>query len=127
MKKIGPKMEPWGTPQVRSEGEDFFFSFTVTTCILQVGTEEGQGKITNTKSASEACQKNAMIDRLEGSAQIQKSQNRDRPRIRSSQEVIKDTKESCLGTISGNKLIGRCAKDCCGRDDGKVGQEQVSQ
>ena len=27
----------------------------------------------------------------------------------------------------GNKLIGMCAKDCCGRDDGKVDQEQVSQ
>ena len=29
--------------------------------------------------------------------------------------------------VLGNKLIGRCAKDCFGRDDGKVGQEQVSQ
>ena len=56
--------------------------------ILQVGTEEGQGKITNTKSAFEASQKTAMIDCVEGSASIQKSQNRDRPRIGSSQEVI---------------------------------------
>ena len=36
--------------------------------ILQVGTEEGQDKITNTKSAFKACQKNAMIDCVEGSA-----------------------------------------------------------
>ena len=30
MKRIGPKTEPWGTPQVRSEGEDFI-PFTITT------------------------------------------------------------------------------------------------
>ena len=35
MKRIGPKTEPWGTPQVRSEGEDFI-PFTVTTCVLSV-------------------------------------------------------------------------------------------
>ena len=51
MKRTGPKTEPWGTPQVRSEGEDFI-PCTVPTCyylcpILQVGMEEGQGKITN--------------------------------------------------------------------------------
>ena len=74
-------MEPWGTPQVRSEGEDFI-SFSYYLCpILQVGTEEGQGRITNTKSVFEASQKNAMIDCVEGSAEIQKNQNRDRARV----------------------------------------------
>ena len=29
--------------------------------------------------------------------------------------------------VLGDKLIGRCAKDCCGQDDRKVSQEQVSQ
>ena len=60
MKRTGPKTEPCGTPQVRSEGEDFI-SFTVTTCVIQVGMEEGQGKIPNTKSALEVSQKNAMF------------------------------------------------------------------
>ena len=79
MKRTGPKTKPWGNSQVRSEGEDFI-SFTVITwrgfyfihsyClhpILQVGTEEGQGKITNTKRAFKASQKNAMVDCVEGS------------------------------------------------------------
>ena len=36
--------------------------------VMQVGTEERQSKITNTKSAFEASQKNVMIDCVEGSA-----------------------------------------------------------
>ena len=38
MKRIGPKTEPWGTPQVRSGGEDFI-PFTVTTCVLSCRQE----------------------------------------------------------------------------------------
>ena len=64
MKRTGPKTETCGIPQVRSEGVDFV-PFTVTTCVI---TEEGQGKVTNTKSAYEASQKNAMVDCVEGSA-----------------------------------------------------------
>ena len=57
MKRIGPKTEPLGTPQVRSEGEDFFSIHSYYLCpVLLVGTEEGEGKITNTKSAVEASQ-----------------------------------------------------------------------
>ena len=68
MKRTGPKTEPWGIPRVRSEGGDFIpFSYYLFP-VSQVGTEERQGKITNTKSAFKASQKNAMIDCVEGSA-----------------------------------------------------------
>ena len=38
MKRNGTKTEPWGIPQVRSEGEDFI-SFTDTTCVLSCRKE----------------------------------------------------------------------------------------
>ena len=62
MKRIGPKTEPGGPH--KSEVKESYYLCPV----LQVGTEEGQGKITNTKNAFEATQKNAMIDCVEGSA-----------------------------------------------------------
>ena len=54
MKRIGPKTEPWGTPQFRSEGEDFlnFIRSNYLCPFLHVGTEEGQGKITLPKVLS---------------------------------------------------------------------------
>ena len=80
MKRMGPRTEPWGTPQVKSEGEAFT-SFIVTT--LQVITEEGQSKITkvNTKSVFNTSQKNVMIDSVDGSAWIKESQNGDGARV----------------------------------------------
>ena len=76
MKRMGPRTEPWGTPQVKSEGEAFI-SYIVTT--LQIITEEGQSKITifNTKSVFNTSQKNVMIDSVDSSAWIKKrwSQN----------------------------------------------------
>ena len=50
MKGNGPKTEPWGTPQVRSEGDDFYYVHSYYLCPnLQVRTEEGQSQLTNTE------------------------------------------------------------------------------
>ena len=40
--------------------------------------------------------------------------------------ILRHERELSRYCILGDKLIGRCPKDCCGRDDGIVGQEQVS-
>ena len=87
--------------------------------ISQVTTEEGQSKITNTESVFKSSRKDAMIDNVEGSAQIQQSHNGDWARIWSGQEVTENTKEteleseavrrslktrwrlSCLSTVMG--------------------------
>ena len=45
--------------------------------ISQVIIEEGQSKITNTESDFKSSRKDAMIDNVEGSAQIQESHNGD--------------------------------------------------
>ena len=67
MKRTGPKTDPWGHTQVRSEGEGFT-SFIITCPTLQVRIEERQRKITDIEIVFEASQKNAMIDSVEGSA-----------------------------------------------------------
>ena len=65
-----------------------------------------------------------MINSVEGSAQIHKSQNGDRARISSIQEVIKNTRAII---DEKGELTGRCAKDCFDQDDKEAGQEKNSQ
>ena len=58
-----------GDPTSQKWRRGFYSIHSYYLCpVLQVGMEEGQGKIKYTKSAFEASQKNAMIDCVEGSA-----------------------------------------------------------
>ena len=85
-----------GDPTSQKGRGGFYFIYIY--CLyptLQVKIKEQQIKITDTESVFEASQ----IDSVEGRAWIQKSQNGDRARAWSSQEVIKNTKESCLSTV----------------------------
>ena len=87
--------------------------------ISQVTTEEGQSKITNTESVFKSSRKDAMIDNVEGSAQIQQSHNGDWARIWSGQEVTENTKETELSQYCGG-LTKRCNKDSFDPDNKKA-------
>ena len=94
--KNSSKDRALGDPTSQKGRGGFYFIYSYYLYpTLQVRIKERQIKITDTESVFEASQ----IDSVEGRTWIQKSQNGDRARVWSSQEVVKNTKESCLSTV----------------------------
>ena len=103
-KRIGPRTEPCGTPQVRSEREDLT-SFTVTTCVL-----ERQSKITDTESVLAASQKNAMSIVSKAVLRSRKVRMEIEPESEAVRRSLKTRGELSQYCVLGDKLTGwqRC-------------------
>ena len=104
MKRTGPRTEPCGTPQVRSEREDLT-SFTVTTCVL-----ERQSKITDTESVLAASQKKAMSIVSKAVLRSRRVRMEIEPESEAVRRSLKTRGELSQYCVLGDKLAGwqRC-------------------
>ena len=94
---------------------------------MQAGTEKDRARSQIPKTLSRLVRR--MLSSIVSKAALKS--RRVRIEIEPEAEAVRRSFKTQRRAVSvlcfGDKLIGRCAKDCCGRDDGKVGQEQVSQ